>query len=75
MTWINAIVQGILLGGLYALFACGLSLMFGVMEVINLAHGDMAVVAAYLAIGVAAATPRPPGQALQLVVPNLHADG
>lgn len=52
MTWVNAIVQGILLGGLYALFACGLSLMFGVMRVINLAHGDFAVLAAYLALAI-----------------------
>ena len=43
MTWVNAVIQGIMLGGLYALFACGLSLMFGVMKVINLAHGDLAV--------------------------------
>ena len=49
MTWVNVIIQGILTGGLYALFACGLSLMFGVMNVINLAHGDLAVVAAYIA--------------------------
>jgi branched-chain amino acid transport system permease protein len=52
VTWVNAIVQGILLGGLYALFACGLSLMFGVMRVINLAHGDFAVLAAYLALAI-----------------------
>jgi branched-chain amino acid transport system permease protein len=52
MQWVNAIVQGILLGGLYALFACGLSLMFGVMRVVNLAHGDFAVLAAYLALAV-----------------------
>ena len=44
MAWVNAIIQGILTGGLYALFACGLSLLFGVMEVVNLAHGDLAVV-------------------------------
>ncbi len=50
MVWVNALVQGILLGGLYALFACGLSLMFGVMRVVNLAHGDFAVLAAYLAL-------------------------
>jgi len=49
---VNALVQGILLGGLYALFACGLSLMFGVMRVVNLAHGDFAVLAAYLALPV-----------------------
>ncbi len=51
MTWVNAIIQGILIGGLHALFACGLSLIFGVMNVINLAHGDLAVVAAYMAVG------------------------
>ena len=52
MQWVNAVVHGILLGGLYALFACGLSLMFGVMRVVNLAHGDFAVLAAYLALAV-----------------------
>ena len=52
MAWVNAIIQGVLTGGLYALFACGLSLMFGVMKVVNLAHGDLAVVAGYNAIGV-----------------------
>jgi branched-chain amino acid transport system permease protein len=50
MIWLNVIIQGVLLGGFYALFACGLSLMFGVLKVINLAHGDMAVVAAYVAV-------------------------
>src|SRR6202167_3148784 len=50
MIWLNAVIQGVLVGGFYALFACGLSLMFGVMRVINLAHGDMAVVAAYVAV-------------------------
>jgi branched-chain amino acid transport system permease protein len=48
--WVNVIVSGVLLGGFYALFACGLSLMFGVMKIINLAHGDMAVVAGYTAV-------------------------
>lgn len=46
---LNAVVQGLLLGGLYALFATGLSVMFGVMRIVNLAHGDLAVVGAYLA--------------------------
>ena len=50
MIWLNVIVSGVLLGGFYALFACGLSLMFGVMKIINLAHGDMAVVAGYTAV-------------------------
>ncbi len=56
MAWVNAIIQGILTGGLYALFACGLSLLFGVMKVVNLAHGDLAVVAGYIGVGVIAAT-------------------
>jgi branched-chain amino acid transport system permease protein len=57
VNWLNAVVQGILLGGLYALFACGLSLMFGVMRIVNLAHGDLAVLAAFLAYSVISATP------------------
>jgi branched-chain amino acid transport system permease protein len=69
MSWVNAILQGVLLGGLYALFACGLSLMFGVMKVINLAHGDLAVVAAYLALGVIAVTHVPAIWSFVLVVP------
>jgi branched-chain amino acid transport system permease protein len=50
MEWVNAVIQGILLGGLYALFATGLSLAFGVMRFVNLAHGDLAVLAAYLVL-------------------------
>ena len=46
-------------GGLYALFACGLSLLFGVMKVVNLAHGDLAVVGAYIGLGVIAVTHMP----------------
>ena len=48
MQWLNAVVQGVLLGGLYALMAAGLSLMFGVMRIVNLAHGVLIVVAAYI---------------------------
>jgi branched-chain amino acid transport system permease protein len=50
MEWLNALVQGVLLGGQYALLACGLSLVFGVMRIVNLAHGVLAVSAAYLAL-------------------------
>lgn len=49
MEWMNVIVQGVLLGGLYALFAVGLSLIFGVMRLVNIAHGDLIVAASYLA--------------------------
>lgn len=48
LSWIDAILQGILLGGLYALFATGLSLMFGIMRLVNLAHGDLIVFSAFL---------------------------
>lgn len=48
MIWLDTIVQGILLGGLYALFAAGLSLVFGIMRLVNLAHGDLIVLGAYL---------------------------
>src|ERR1700689_1406749 len=45
---LDTILQGVLLGGLYALFAAGLALIFGVMRLVNLAHGDLIVLAAYL---------------------------
>ena len=50
MEWLNAIIQGILIGGLYALFAAGLSLIFGVMRLVNVAHGDLIVLAAFLGL-------------------------
>ena len=48
--WLNVIVQGVLVGGLYAMFAAGLSLIFGVMRLVNIAHGDLIVLAAYVAL-------------------------
>ncbi len=53
LTWLEAIIQGALLGGLYALFAAGLSLMFGIMRLVNLAHGDIIVLAAFIILLVA----------------------
>ena len=50
MEWVNIIIQGVLIGGLYAMFAAGLSLIFGVMRLVNIAHGDLIVLAAYLAL-------------------------
>ena len=75
MIWVNDIIQGILLGGLYALFACGLSLLFGVMKVINLAHGDLAILAGYLAVGVIAVTHIPAVWSFIIVVPLFAALG
>ena len=48
--WIDTVIQGVLLGGLYALFAIGLSITYGVMRLVNIAHGDFIVLAAYLAL-------------------------
>jgi branched-subunit amino acid ABC-type transport system permease component len=75
MVWVNDIIQGILTGGLYALFACGLSLMFGVMKVVNLAHGDLAVVGGYVALGVIAVTHIPVLWSFVIVVPIMAALG
>jgi branched-chain amino acid transport system permease protein len=69
MVWANAVVQGVLLGGLYALFACGLSLMFGVMRIINLAHGDLAILGAYLIWVVVDHTSISPFLAALLILP------
>ena len=45
------LIQGVVLGGLYALFAVGLSLIFGVLDVINVAHGEFFAIGGYLAFG------------------------
>jgi branched-chain amino acid transport system permease protein len=75
MAWVNAIIQGLLTGGLYALFACGLSLMFGVMKVVNLAHGDLAVIAGYVAIGIITVTHVPVLLSFLIVVPVMAVIG
>ena len=69
MTWVNDILQGIFLGGAYALTAVGLSLMFGVMRMVNLAHGDLAVCGTYLATTVMAAFGVPLWIAMLIMVP------
>lgn len=69
MEWINPIVQGVLIGGLYALFAAGLSLIFGVMRLVNIAHGDLIVLAAYMAFTLVGLTGLNPLLCLVLVVP------
>ena len=69
MIWLNIIIQGILVGGLYALFAAGLSLIFGVMRLVNIAHGDLIVAVAYLTLTVVQFTGLNPLFSLILVVP------
>jgi branched-chain amino acid transport system permease protein len=75
MTWVNALLQGILLGGLYALFATGLSLMFGVMRIVNLAHGDLSVLAAFLAYALTDYLALAPFVALLVVIPLMAGFG
>jgi branched-chain amino acid transport system permease protein len=75
MIWVNIIIQGILVGGLYALFAAGLSLIFGVMRLVNIAHGDFIVAAAFLAWVVVQATGLNPLISLIIVVPLAMAFG
>ncbi len=75
MNWINAVVQGILLGGLYALFAAGLSLIFGVMRLVNIAHGDLIILAAYLGLSTTMLLGVHPLVALLLVIPLMALTG
>jgi branched-chain amino acid transport system permease protein len=75
MTWVNAVVQGVLLGGLYALFATGLSLIFGVMRVVNLAHGALTLLATFLALVAVQRTGLNPFVAMALVVPTMFLVG
>jgi branched-chain amino acid transport system permease protein len=67
--WINVIIQGVLVGGLYAMFAAGLSLIFGVMRLVNIAHGDLIVLAAYIALVTTETLGIGPLPSLLIVVP------
>ena len=75
MQWLNIILQGVLIGGLYAMFAAGLSLIFGVMRLVNIAHGDLIVLAAYIALMVTQALDVSPLTSLLLVVPTMAVIG
>ena len=55
LSWIDTLLQGLMLGGLYALFAMGQSLMFGVMRLTNTAHGDFTILAAFAAFSLLSA--------------------
>jgi branched-chain amino acid transport system permease protein len=75
MEWVDTVLQGVLLGGLYALFATGLSLIFGVMRLVNIAHGDLIVLAAFVALVVTQGLGLPPLLSLLVVVPAMAAVG
>jgi branched-chain amino acid transport system permease protein len=75
MHWFNVILQGVLIGGLYAMFAAGLSLIFGVMRLVNIAHGDLIVLAAYVSLLVTQGLGVDPLTSLLLVVPVMAVIG
>jgi branched-chain amino acid transport system permease protein len=75
MIWLNQIVQGVLLGGYYALIACGLSFMFSVMGIINIAHGSLAIAAAFALFVLADSFGISPFLGLLIVVPAMAAVG
>ena len=75
MDWLNILIQGALLGGLYALFAIGLSLSFGIMRLVNIAHGDLIVLSAYVALMAVNATGMNPLASIVVVVPVMFVLG
>ena len=75
MEWLDAIIQGVLLGGLYALFATGLSLIFGVMRLVNIAHGDLIVLSAFLGLAMVNGTGVHPLLSLVVTIPVMTGIG
>ncbi len=75
LDWVGTIIQGVLLGGLYALFAAGLSLIFGIMRLVNLAHGDLIVLAAFAILSLATWLGFDPFLAALLAMPAMFAAG
>jgi branched-chain amino acid transport system permease protein len=72
--WVDTLAQGILLGGLYSLYATGLSVIFGIMRLVNLAHGDLIVLAAFLILA-ATSVGVPLTAAFVVVIPLMFAAG
>ncbi|WP_342723230.1 branched-chain amino acid ABC transporter permease [Bradyrhizobium sp. B097] len=75
MSGFDTIIEGVLLGGVYALFALGLSLIFGIMRLVNLAHGDLILLAAYLVLSATMALGLPLAAAALLVVATMFVLG
>lgn len=75
MIWLDTVVQGVLLGGLYALFAAGLSLVFGIMRLVNLAHGDLIVLAAFVILAIMSALGLGPFTAVLIAAPLMFSVG
>ncbi|MBB3383740.1 MULTISPECIES: branched-chain amino acid ABC transporter permease [unclassified Rhizobium] len=68
MQWLDGLIQGILLGGLYAQYALGMALMFGVMRVVNITHGDLVILLALIGISLATTFSLGPWSVLVILV-------
>ncbi|MEM2612960.1 MAG: branched-chain amino acid ABC transporter permease [Nitrososphaerota archaeon] len=75
LSYINLVLNGLLLGGLFALTAFGLSVLAGIMRVINIAHGDFAILAAYLSLTIMDSFQIDPFLSLVFVAPIMFAVG
>jgi branched-chain amino acid transport system permease protein len=75
LSFVNLIFNGLLLGGLFALTAFGLSVFAGIMRVINIAHGDFAILAAYLAFSIINFLKIDPFSSLLIVAPIMFVIG
>jgi len=73
--WANTIINGVLTGGLYAMFAAGLAIIFGVMRLVNIAHGDLIVLSAFVAMVVIETLGMNPFFSLLLVLPIMFVIG
>ena len=73
--WANTLIQGVLTGGLYAMFAAGLAIIFGIMRLVNITHGDLIVLAAFIALVVIESTGFNPFLSLIIVLPILFIIG
>ena len=71
MSFLGAVIDGVLLGGYYAMVACGLSFMFGIMKIINLAHGSLAILGAFMLWMIAENLGYDPFLALFVVLPAM----
>ncbi|SDX07187.1 branched-chain amino acid ABC transporter permease [Roseicitreum antarcticum] len=75
MQWFDALIQGILLGGMYAQYALGMALMFGVMRIVNVSHGDLVILLSLIGISLASSFGLGPFTVMVALVPLAVAMG
>ncbi|MGI6730790.1 MAG: branched-chain amino acid ABC transporter permease [Anaerovoracaceae bacterium] len=75
MELIQSIIQGLLLGGLYAAIGIGMNLIFGIVNLTNLAHGDFLILASYISFAVITGLGVEPLVSLIIVVPVMFIIG